>query len=375
MNGFEKLLIITSEFPPGPGGIGNQAFNISKYFSLNNFNVTVITVSDYTDDLTSGKFDKEQNFEIIRFKRYKSRLKTFSGRIDKIKSILAEREFDKIIFSGRFSIYASLFLKKFHKNKKFITVVHGTDVNAENPIENYFIGKALRRMDLLIPVSKYSGSKLPAELKNEKIKIIPNGFDLEGIDKFVIKEKSIPSGRLNLITVGSVSPRKGQHNILKAFQKILGYFPYAKYYMVGRNADDSKISGLMNSEFVKERVILTGQVSNEELYSILENSDIFILLSEVQKSGSIEGFGIAILEANYFGLPAIGSKSSGIADAIDDGKSGMLVEPGNEDEIAESVKIIVNNYAEFSKHAVEWAEKHHWSKIIKRYISAFKSLN
>ena len=87
-----------------------------------------------------------------------------------------------------------------------------------------------------------------------------------------------------------------------------------------------------------------------------------------EKTGDIEGFGIAIIEANYFGLPAIGAKDCGIEDAIDDTKSGRLIAFDAIDEFKLAIKDILANYDTYKKHAKEWALQHSWDLIIKWYI-------
>ncbi|MEZ4692127.1 MAG: glycosyltransferase [Ignavibacteria bacterium] len=81
-----------------------------------------------------------------------------------------------------------------------------------------------------------------------------------------------------------------------------------------------------------------------------------------------------MIEANYFGLPAIGSKNSGLEDSINNGVSGILVDPKDHAEILDAVKRISENYQTFSKNAREWALEHHWSKIVKRYTDAISSI-
>jgi len=370
-----KILIVSSEFPPGPGGIGNHAYNLCRYLSTEGNEVTAMTVSDYTDESASQKFDKEQDFEIIRFKRYENKLKTFSKRIKLLKDKINASGVNLIIFSGRFSLYSSLFIGKKNGRIKFIAIAHGTDVNAGNTVEKMLIKKALSKMDLIIPVSKFSSQKLPESISRNKVNIIPNGFDIEGISAINSNPKNLTEGKLNLITVGSLSPRKGQHNVLNAMPELISEYPYIKYNIAGRITDDSRIKKYIDKSDIRDRVIIHGQVTNRKLYEIIQSSDIFIILSEQQAKGSMEGFGIAILEANFFGLPAIGSRNSGIADAISEGKNGILVNPANTGEIAEAVKKIVNKYEDYSRNAVEWAGKHHWSKIIKRYTDAINKLN
>jgi glycosyltransferase involved in cell wall biosynthesis len=370
-----NILLITTEFPPGPGGIGNHGYNLAKYLSLNEYKVIVLTASDFTDEKSEISFDEKQNFEIIRFKRFSNRIQTYKLRIKKINETVSSNNFTHIIFSGRFSLYASLFLGKFRSRIKFIAIAHGGDINCDSVIEKYFIKKSLKGMRLIIPVSNYSGTKLPSGLNAEKIKVIPNGFDFENIAELKPGGYKADEKRLRLVTVGTIWPRKGHHNVLSALGEILKKYPDTKYTITGRHADLTKVKDYFNDEKIKKHIEVTGQVSNEELYKILKDSEIFILLSESQTSGDFEGFGIAVLEANYFGLPAIGSVNSGLEDAINNGVSGILVNPADTKSITDAIDKIKLNYEAFRNGALEWSLQHHWSKIIIRYINSIEKIN
>lgn len=375
MSGYKNILLIVSEFPPGPGGIGNHAYNLAKYLKLNDVPIRVLTVSDFAGEEEIKIFDGSQSFEIFRFKRYNSKLKTAAGRLKAIKSYLNNENFTHIIFSGRFPLMTSVLLKKYHKKSKFISIVHGGDINTNIAVEKYFINKALFNSDLIIPVSNFSGSYIDKRISREKITVIPNGFDFENIEKLKISEKFLKNGSLNLITVGTVWPRKGHHNVLNALSEILALFPDTKYNIVGRLADLSRINRFTENDKYKTHINLLGPVPDKKKNEMLDQNQIFILLSESQSSGDFEGFGIAVLEANYFGLPAIGSVKSGLEDSIKNGYSGVLVDPKNPSDIIEALKKISGDYRKFSEHAREWALQHHWSNIIKRYLKAIEGLN
>ena len=98
MNGSDKFLIITTEFPPGPGGIGNHAYNLAKFLKLNKIDVTVLAVSDFVSEEDKKKFDKKQDFKIIRFERYDNKLKTYRERLSLIKKNVREGNYSNIIF-------------------------------------------------------------------------------------------------------------------------------------------------------------------------------------------------------------------------------------------------------------------------------------
>lgn len=373
MSGCKKILLITAEFPPGPGGIGNHAYNLGKFLRKNGHDVKVLAVSDYASREEEKNFDEKEEIEIQRFLRHESRLKTLYGRINKIRDTIAENNFDIIIFSGRFSLLTSLLIPK-KQETKFVAIAHGGDINPDSKLLKTAVNSAIRKMDLIIPVSRFSRSKLNVNIPENKIEVIPNGFDIELADEVNSVIRNSLNGTLNLVTVGTVWPRKGHHNVLKALPLVLKKFPELKYKIIGRLADTSKTKSYFENEQIKKHLIVYGSVSNAEMIQELRQSQIFIMLSETQSSGDFEGFGIAVIEANSLGLPAIGSRNSGLEDSINDGESGILVDPKNPEEVVRAVEKIVNDYERFSTNAKQWALKHHWSNIVTLYEKAFDKI-
>ena len=85
---------------------------------------------------------------------------------------------------------------------------------------------------------------------------------------------------------------------------------------------------------------------------------------------SVEGFGIAFLEAAQYGIPSIGGKDGGASDAIENKKSGLLCDGNNLDEIYSSlIELLENNkYLEYGKFAKENSLNFSWDKIIQKYL-------
>ena len=99
-----------------------------------------------------------------------------------------------------------------------------------------------------------------------------------------------------------------------------------------------------------------------------------MMLSEHTSKGDVEGFGIAILEANALGIPSIGAKGCGIEDAISNYHSGILVNHQDEQGILEAINTLIANYSEYSKHAIQWTENFSWDKIIRRYLEVLEKI-
>ena len=142
--------------------------------------------------------------------------------------------------------------------------------------------------------------------------------------------------------------------------------------MVGIPKDKNKLLKLAKSLNVDAHINFHGILSNQDLFKHISGSKIFVMLSEEQDDGDVEGFGIAIIEANACGIPAIGSKNCGIKDAISDNYSGVLVDPKNPDDIVNGIISILNNYEHYSKNALIWSKKFTWNTIVNKYIKAIE---
>jgi len=109
-------------------------------------------------------------------------------------------------------------------------------------------------------------------------------------------------------------------------------------------------------------------ISNELKNSLLAKSNIFVMPSIIYKK-SVEGFGIAYIEAAQYGVPSIGGVDGGAADAIAHEKTGLICDGNNLDEIYSSINSMLENkkYLEYGKAAKENSIKFNWDEIIKKY--------
>ena len=338
-----KILILTSEFPPQPGGIGNHAYNLAKGLQDNGFEIQLVCDARSANGEAERIFDKNLSFEVIRIARKKLIFRSYLNRIATSFSLLRHNEL--IICSGKFSLWLGAFLTFFSK-KKFIAIIHGSEVRLPNIILRNLTDLSLKRFDRIIAVSNYTKS-LVSHLSLKKIEVVPNGFKIK-----------LP------VTM---------ENIINALPLLLKKYPDLKYHIVGIPTDRDRLEKLALNLGVEEAVVFFGKVSEEEKIELLQQTDVFVMLSETTKSGDAEGFGIAILEANALGIPAIGSLGCGIEDAIDDGVSGKLINPKDPKQFAEALEEILNNYETYSQKAKKWSQDFTWEKVIKSYLKILEN--
>lgn len=359
-----KVLLYSCEFPPkkDSGGIGNHAYHLANQLSLNNYEVHVL--SETRDRITSNF---EVGFELKYIYKSNSHVVNLLKRLFFV--FIAANKVEIVFCSGQFQLWFAPILKLFQPRAKYFAITHGSELDPKNVFLKRLTRYSLSRFDKIIAVSNYTAKFIPKEFIN-KLTIIPNGIDFNNIPKTNLRL----GNQLKLLTVGSTSKRKGQINVVKSIPLIIKKFPLLRYYMIGSIGYKNEILLEAQKLNVEKNCILLGKLSDAELYKYYSSVDIFCMLSEHTVTGDFEGFGIAILEANFFGIPAIGSKGSGIEDAISDGFNGILVDPHNVNDVKDAIITIMENYAEFERNSLNWAKKHNWKIIFDRYLDIINEI-
>lgn len=359
----KHILIVTSEFPPQPGGIGNHAYHLALSLREANYNVQVIADQRSLTGEEEAVFDKTLPFTVVRIQRYEKRFKMYLKRIFATNKSFSNAS--HVIATGKFSLWNVAFINLF-KKRKTLAVVHGSEVNFKSVLLKKSIDTALKKMDTIVAVSMYTKS-LISHL-NKEVVVIPNGIQLEnweteGLPEIIVKGNPV------LTTVGRVSTRKGQLQVIKQIPELLKQFPELQYHCVGIPTEAADFLKEAKTLGVASHITFHGSVTDVVLKQILLKTDVFVMLSTESETGDVEGFGIAILEANALGIPAIGSLNCGIEDAIKPNVSGVLIDGENTMQFTKGIGSILQSKEMFSAEAKKWAKQHDWSTIIKRYIA------
>lgn len=361
-----RIGLIASEFPPGPGGIGAHAYNLARQLVIHCHQVVVFTTT--RPEYPFLEFDNGQSYKIIRASVRNipiARVFLLMARIWKFRE-----RFDWFVLSGLSSL-AVFPLVRLISRAPVLCVVHGHEVVMSKGLVRILVKGALLRADHVVTVSEFAKRILESNGIIRPITTIPNGVTVPR----GISIRTANANKLVLITVGSLTKRKGQQNVLAALPEIAKKYGLVEYHIVGVPVEHDSTQAMAYRLGVADRVRFHGVVNPERRDALLRQSDIFLMLSENLPDGDVEGFGIAVLEANCFGIPAIGSKNTGVEQAINQGLSGCLVDARNSAEISEAIGLILEQYSKFSHGAIEWARQHDWKEIGGRYLTLLDSGN
>jgi phosphatidylinositol alpha-1,6-mannosyltransferase len=352
------VIFCTSEFPPGPGGIGMQAYALSMEFYKRGASIHVITAA--RKEFGHEDFDKSQPFKITRYDIGSS---NFYKLYTHLKLFWCYRKKAPYFILSGSAQQLLAFLIRLIFDAKIIQILHGHEVLMVRGIKKELLKASLRWCNYVIAVSEFSKNILLRNGIDVPVRVIPNGVYIKE-DSKVTRNRNHP---VHLITVGSVTHRKGQINVVHALPFIKQIVGSVEYHLVGIPFEKKVVFETANNLGVADVVFIHGVLADIRRDEILSNSHIFMMLSQNLQNGDVEGFGIAVLEANAFGIPAIGSRDTGVEQVIKHGVTGLLVNPLEPLEVACAVKEILNNYSEFSENSKRWASEHRWEQISERY--------
>jgi glycosyltransferase involved in cell wall biosynthesis len=217
-------------------------------------------------------------------------------------------------------------------------------VRISDPEENFYDKFLLTLSSKVIAVSKAVRERLEEVApRSDKFVVIYNGVDLTEFssqlpDKKIKEEFGIEDDLILVGTVGQLIPGKGQDIFLRAAAQVSKLFPNVKFIIVGdgNEAYRKKLEDLSKELRIAEKVIFTG--FREDIPQIMSSLDIFVL-----SSTNLEGFSRVILEGMASRKPVIASRVGGNPEAVEDGKTGIIVPPEDPAPLADAILELVKN--------------------------------
>lgn len=362
-----KVIILSSEFPPGPGGIGDHAYNLAEQLVERKCDVTVI--SEYRQKFTS-QWQHVQSSAKVRYSHRLKLLPNIGFVILFIRFFITNKNAIWIATGSKSLTLLGVGL--FLSRRKSLAILHGHEMLENHGLKSSLRKKYLKYFTKAVAVSEFSKENSRSFIHADKISVIPNGFNHSKYR--ASHSQKVVSQNLNLLTVGRISRRKGQQNVIRALPLILQKHPNVVYHMVGIDSEGDFLIAQATELDLQPNIQIHGMLTDDQLAELFQQVDIFLMLSENQEGGDVEGFGIAIIEANFFGIPAIGSLGCGVEQAIKNGYSGKLVPFDDPVSIAAAIEEILMNYSAYSENTRKWSYDHFWSSIINQYMTVLSSL-
>lgn len=199
---------------------------------------------------------------------------------------------------------------------------------------------ALRRADRVLAVSRFTAGLVEkVGVAPERIAVVHPGCDAErfrpSAPDAALRQRWLGSRSRDrvVLTVGALVTRKGQDMVIRALPSVRRAVPDVTYVIVGEGPHRGPLEELARQVGVADQVVFAGAVDAKDLPPLYALSDVFAMPSREQER-DVEGFGLVFLEASASGKPVVGGRSGGIPDALVEGRTGLLVDPQDPDDIA-----------------------------------------
>jgi glycosyltransferase involved in cell wall biosynthesis len=210
-----------------------------------------------------------------------------------------------------------------------------TGENAKVGFFEVFERWSMRRADRIVAVSRGYAEILQSKgIPARQISVVPNAVDLSrfqgnGRDPLQKRrELGFAPDEFLIATVGRLSPEKAQGDLITAFGQVMPAFPKARLLIVG----DGPLRPVLEE---KARLLPAGRVRflgfRRDVHEIMPMIDLFAL------SSLTEGLPNVILEAFSCGKPVVASAVGGVPELVEHGVSGLLVPPGQPEELAQAI--------------------------------------
>ena len=353
-------LIVTRTFPPELGGMQSLMWGLTKEMSKN-FMIKVF--ADYQKN--HKDFDNKVNFSIERVGGIKFLRKIRKAQL--VDEFLKENKVQGIIADH----WKSLELIKTVKKK--YCLIHGKEINhPKGSSLNKRINKVLNNVENVIANSEYTKNlAIEKGVNQDKIIVINPGVDpTKELNKKSLEkiENLLKIKTPRLITVSRFDKRKNHEKIIMALRNLKQQYPDIIYICIGYGDEEENLKILVQELKLDSQVMFFKDISDDLKNALVAKSDIFVMPSIIHKT-SVEGFGIAYIEAAQYGVPSLGGKDGGASDAINHNKTGLICDGNSLDDIYSSLSTMIQNkkYLEFGKNAKEYVSKFQWVKILEEY--------
>ena len=385
-----KILHLAPWFYPatGFGGGPSGVYELSKMMVERGHDVVVLTTNALSIDNTARNFKKEEEMDGILIKRFPIyfKLAQFYFAPNMLKQALKE---EKDIIHGHgyrngtdFGVIVAKACRK-----PFIMSTYGClpyfnlrDVILKGGYDKMTFNYFLKNTDLFIARSNVEAETIAkAGISSSKIKVIPHGIKLVNImdknsDPHSFLKGINLSGKKNILFVGRITPIKGLDFLINAFLYVSKCIESAILLLVGPDQDYwAYLQKLARSLGLENKIYWIDAVDRKLLRHFYKIADVCVITSRFESSPSF-----VLFEAGAMGKPLIATNVGAIPELIEHGKTGLLVNYGNVNQLSSAIlrilsdEILAKNLGREIKRKI--TQEYSWKNISEKLEKTYNAL-
>jgi glycosyltransferase involved in cell wall biosynthesis len=223
----------------------------------------------------------------------------------------------------------------------FSFTAHGSDLHRDRRM----LATKVEAAAFVVTVSESNRGVILAECGAgvaDKVHVVRCGIDPLQLERRAARVR-LPGRPLQVCCVGTLHEVKGQAVLLEACRLLAVAGVDVRCTLVGDGPDRSALEEQGDEAGLADRLRITGRVTRPEVRQVLETADVLVAPSVPSSDGRREGLPVVVLEAMAVGVPVVASRLSGIPEAVEDGVTGLLVEAGDAQGLADAVLAVADD--------------------------------
>lgn len=231
----------------------------------------------------------------------------------------------------------------------YVVTVHGADAYTLNGgLARLIKGDVLRHARVTLPVSGDTAAVVRSIAGDGANIGTPVPMGVRRLDP-MNQERSQDT----FLFVGRLAQKKGLDIALRSLNRSTK----CHLRVIGDGPERARLESLVTTLHIEDRVTFLGRRPRSDVIAEMRRCAALLIPSVVAPDGDKDGTPVVLAEAMSCGTPVIATGIVGLADYVRDGETGLLVEPGNIDELSETMNRVVSdpaNLAAMGKRAAEW---------------------
>ena len=379
-----KTLLLTSEFPPAQTGIARMMGEIARRYPRGELIVSTGQHRDAAD--SDARFPQAV---IDRLPLPSRALRNFAGLLFWSRRVATLARQHKPRFTWCDSIRPAAYPAKWLHERvgtKYGVLVHGGDLLKElhgihhSRLKRRSAKALLGSAAAVVANSQWTREQAQTVLRElgldplaEQVKLVPLGTDPEqfhpDVDTREVRARYRLNGDTWVVTVARLEPYKGVDTALKAVAECRRGGLDVSYLVVGAGKKKKTYVRLADELGIGDAVRFVGNVPDQDLPALFNLGAAYIGVSRRADGTRVEGFGVALAEASACGLPVIAGQSGGLAEAVRDGETGLVVDPDEPAAVAAALKrlrgdqLLARRLGQGGRKAIE--TYYNWDRVIR----------
>jgi len=379
-----KTFLLTGEFPPMQTGIARMMGELTRRYPRGEL---LVSTGQHRDS-----FDSDVRFTgaiIDRLPVSSKALRNLAGLLFWSRRVASLARHHKPRFAWCDSIRPCTYPAKWVHERvgtRYGVFVHGGDLLKElHAIHHSRFARKTAKALLGSAVAVVANSQWTREQAQtvlrelgldplaESVRVVPLGTDPEqfrpGIDTHAVRARYNVNGGDWVVTVARLEPYKGVDTALRAVAQCRRDGLNVNYLVVGSGKKRKEYQKLAEELRIADHVRFVGNVPEAELPAVFNIANAYVGVSRRADGSRVEGFGVALAEASACGLPVIAGQSGGLAEAVRDGETGLVVDPDDPDAVVAALKrllgdqLLARRLGQSGRKSIE--TYYNWDRVIR----------